>query len=436
MSQASLRRKILPHASKFIVRTLENLFITVGLLAVGFYFHRSDPLFFLGPFPWVILAPLVIALRYGFWQGLISNLLIIMGIFVIEPATILASVNAYIYMLGMVLTTFICGEFNDTSSYHLLRAQQLNSYARERLRNLTRSYYVVKLSHDRLEQSIATKPITLRKIFEELRTILAIDKGRVTGDSADRFINLLEQYCYITRAGFFKIEDNKIVAEPVAYVGEKFSIKDDDVLVTQALSNKAANYFSINQLEAQQFTDYLVVAPMRTSDGNNLALLVIKDMSFWSLNNEVLQILYALLSYFADEVWSTRIAHEFLLRYQDCPLGFASAFYKLRRLQIETGIDSVLMIFVINKSEEKHHLLLEAVEKEQRSLDFSWVHETDDRILLLVLKPFFSSELINYYVDKYEKKYAENNVVLFSRLITNENPINLTTQVLQEIHGN
>ncbi|MBV5350492.1 hypothetical protein JZU71_05070, partial [bacterium] len=61
-------------------------------------------------------------------------------------------------------------------------------------------------------------------------------------------------------------------------------------------------YQSVNRLGAGQQSDYLVAAPIRTSSGLILGLLLVTDMPFMALHRETLQILGVLLSYAADHV--------------------------------------------------------------------------------------------------------------------------------------
>ena len=48
----------------------EVLIVTLLLPALGLWRHPHDPFFLQANFPWLLLAPLLLSLRYGFAQGL------------------------------------------------------------------------------------------------------------------------------------------------------------------------------------------------------------------------------------------------------------------------------------------------------------------------------------------------------------------------------
>ena len=59
------------------LKWLETLLITAFFLAFSVWHRPDDPFYLTGNFPWPVLAPLLVGLRYGFFMALISALIII-----------------------------------------------------------------------------------------------------------------------------------------------------------------------------------------------------------------------------------------------------------------------------------------------------------------------------------------------------------------------
>ncbi|MFH0088629.1 sugar transporter, partial [Pseudomonas aeruginosa] len=63
------------------VSWVETLVISALALGLGWWFSPDDPLQVNATFPWVILAPLLLGMRYGFVRGLASAALLVAALF-------------------------------------------------------------------------------------------------------------------------------------------------------------------------------------------------------------------------------------------------------------------------------------------------------------------------------------------------------------------
>lgn len=57
---------------------IETLLVSALALGLGLWLTPDDPLQLRGDFPWPLLAPLLIGVRYGFVRGLVSACLVVM----------------------------------------------------------------------------------------------------------------------------------------------------------------------------------------------------------------------------------------------------------------------------------------------------------------------------------------------------------------------
>jgi hypothetical protein len=71
-----------------------------------------------------------------------------------------------LYFLGGFILVLLTGEFSGLWMRRVRRAETLSNYLDERLERLTEQYYLLRLSHDRLEQELLTRPLTLRDALE------------------------------------------------------------------------------------------------------------------------------------------------------------------------------------------------------------------------------------------------------------------------------
>jgi Na+/proline symporter len=141
---------------------LEVVAITLGAITLGMFFQRDNPFQVGSEFHWIWLAPVLVALRYGVVPGIVSSLILIAAWKLIMLLGQQHENFPEQFFLGGLILTMICGEFSAAWSSRLRRAEETNRYLDERLGRITSRHLLLRLSHDRMEQEILTKPVTLR----------------------------------------------------------------------------------------------------------------------------------------------------------------------------------------------------------------------------------------------------------------------------------
>jgi hypothetical protein len=158
-------------AQRPIYSWLETAAICIAAVVLGLVVSPDDPFFTRqGSFPWTLLAPLLIGLRYGFLQAFVAALLLIIANYILvlffEQAQWQFSTAA---SLGMLLSAMLTGEFRDIWERRINRLGMSNEYRQARLEEFTRNYHVLKLSHDQLEQESAGQTRSLRSALMEVQ---------------------------------------------------------------------------------------------------------------------------------------------------------------------------------------------------------------------------------------------------------------------------
>lgn len=281
---------------------IESIAITIIILLLCYVTNPANPFYVDSIFPWPWLAGIVIALQYGFGPGLLSIIVIAIAISSHNSVAALSTSPYQTYLLTGMLLTFICALYSSSWMQRVLRAEELYEYTEQRLDTLSRSYNVLRVSYDYLEQSLIAKPVTLREIEKQLQQSLLDSNGEISAKNASHFLEIVSQYCSLRDAGIYLFKANHLSAEPIATIGTMRILDINDPLIRYVMDNNEHNYVTLNDMADPKRTGYIAVVPMYTSNKQFIGLLVVKEISFWRLNTETMQIMQILTLYFAEEV--------------------------------------------------------------------------------------------------------------------------------------
>ena len=370
-----------------LIPWIETVGITLLAPAIGTLLDSSDPLFLLTPFPWLWFGPLLVALRYGIAPALTSVSLLALLWLLLSWNGLTKDVFPLNFMLGGALLALISGQFSSVWSNRLRRSDQLSRHATERFEQLSRAYFMVRLSHDRLEQNLISRPVTLRQGMTELRNLMTNTVGVLDAATSEELMAILVNYCSLGSAALHPVLQGKIVKEPLAKCGQEVPCFPEDLLLRSAMESGNTAYQSADRLREEQHSQYLVAAPMVTSSGNLIGMLLVTDMPFMALQRETLQILGVLLAYAADHVEAANSARQLLMIYPDCPTIFGAELFKMVRLRRDLEISSALMVISIAPNPRLEEICL-MFERQLRGLDHGWRRDLGWAVQFAILMPF------------------------------------------------
>lgn len=389
---------------------LEVVILTIGALALAAWINPKDPLLIHQPFPWLWLVPAVMALRYGCIAALSSSAIFFLDWSLIQRMSSGAIEFPGQYFLGGLIFTLVAGEFSDIWSARLKRVREVNHYLTQRLESLTRNHYLLRSSHERLEQDLLTKPITLRDSLLHLRHLTVMSRSKSSSlPAVQELMRILAQACQLEVASLHQVIDGDFERRPSASLGDIRPLDVYDPLVQYALSQKKLCHIQTSSLEDAQ-SRYLVASPLITTNGQCVGLLVIERMPFLSLHAESLQFLNVTLGYYADTVNIVPAIANILEKLPECPLLFAAELLRLGRVRGQCDIDSAIVALVFEHSTHQQDLLDE-VERQHRQLDITWIIRTTDGMnvphVLLVLMPLYGNAAIESYLSRVENRLCE-----------------------------
>ncbi|PJE16627.1 PelD GGDEF domain-containing protein [Legionella sp.] len=375
--------------------------IVLTLLALGFCYliHPTNPLFVRGIFPWPWLIPVIVVFQYGFGPALLSVAIITIAAVIQKDTGTIPIADFQSYILSGMTLILVCTIVSSAWIRRILNAEVTQSYNDERLKSLSRSYYMLRVSSDYLEQNIISKPMTLRLAFKELLKLNLNENRELTPEVAYSFLQLISQFCYVNIGGIYLYQAKALDNEPFAEIGLIGKLIEHDPLIKKCLESDEVCYVSINQVEDASDCVYLVAAPLITNENRRLGILVIKEMPFWNLNDETLRILNILIYYFSKEIIVSPDISNFLRHYPECSVDFARQFNRLIPLKKDFNVDSALIAVMVSKKLRPHNVI-ENLRNQHRLLDSNWSLEQDDYDVLITLMPFTSAAGIHGYMTR------------------------------------
>lgn len=371
----------------------------LALLAC-FVLHPYDPFFIDGPYPWITLALMIIALQYSIGPSLLA-LCMLLTAFTYHYTWGALSIHSYqLFLFGMAMVTLIANQYKSSWFNRIRQASATSFYTRERIHRLLNDFYMLRYSHDCLEQTVMLQPITMRDALQDISRLSLNLKGEITSEVATPLIQLLASHFGFTKAQIRLFNDGQFDKTSIYSLGEPAAFDAGDILVKRVVTEKKAQYFAANQFEKESHSQYLAALPLCNSDESLVGILCIEDMPFLALNHENLTIMSVLLNYFADEVNAIHASLGIIKDHPDCCPQLARSLLKLQRLYKSIAIESSIVCFHIDDIEQRDEII-RLFCKQQRGLDETWEikgQKPGDTTVFAVLMPFTDLKGVSAYL--------------------------------------
>lgn len=368
---------------------LEVTAVTLMLPALGLWQRPHDPFFLQSAFPWLLLAPLLLGLRYGFAQGLGSAgiLGVLMYVFFRAGYPGVPSFPGSL-ALGLLLTATLAGTFCGMWQSRLRRARELCYYHHLLVQKFTRSYQLLSLSHERLEGRVLTNTRSLREAMTYLRDrAAAADR-----ESADRgvlyrlMMEALESYGRLQVAALYPVDEYGIIVPQVAAkLGNPAWVPLGDPLLEQALKTRQLTCIRpegapVPLTEAQRPSvaeTLTAVIPLGDVHGRLWAVVAVQAMPFEALSLNHLPLLAVIGGHMGDLL--------------SLPAGggvhqFHTCLLRCHRDAREHGLPAMLVGLALDPALDPPSLLDEMLAQD-RGLDQQWLtcNRHGQRVLVLVM---------------------------------------------------
>lgn len=375
--------------SKFLTsRTawLETLALTVILPVIGYGVNAADPFYLNNRFPWLILAPLLISLRYGFLFGMSSaSLLIASFTFGRYLNWMIVPVFPVEMVVGMILVTMITAEFYDIWQQKLQPLQHKYHHLKLRMNEFSRAYHILKGSHSQLEQQTANYTKSMRTSLLDLQEkilTLAKNGGEPLSGIGDHILDLFIEYGSIQIASVYAVsEDQKIILPPIACLGNPPPFWPTNPLVREAF--KTGHVTSIQTHDEAMDQEILVVIPLVDVFQKIWGIVNVNEMSMFAFQENTLD-LFSLLGGHIGDLIKRRTEASLLSK--DAWLEFE---YELRRVleEVRNFKIAAAVVVCITNCVETHDLFISRLRSELRRLDkvLNFIDDFDQHIVINLL---------------------------------------------------
>ncbi|MFM0736210.1 PelD GGDEF domain-containing protein [Paraburkholderia xenovorans] len=447
-------------AHRRLVTTLESILATLLAIGLCWLFRPHNPLLVHVGFGWIWIVPIVLALRYGSIAGAFSGLILLGAWYVLYPGADPSSLGSIAHTLiepqpqaqafpvgfffGGFVFTLLCGQFGDVWITRLGQARMANDYLAERLSILTRNQFLLRLSHERLEQDLLGRPATLRDSLARMRAVTiaqepgSAQRGAVDLRGAQQFLDAAAQACQLERARLYAWRDGKPHPEAAAWIGTAFDLDADDPLVREALEARSLVHIESNAQQLGAPSRYIACVPLIDALKEPVGLLVIEHMPFLALTRDNLQFLLVLCNYYADGVQHAVVTRDTLNAFPDCPYDFALDYARLVHLYRDTQVQSSLVALVFD-DRAASTTWYEHVLRTRRALDVQWARGDARQRMILTLMPLSGESSIDGYLLRIEDNlraqygvdFESARIAVHAMVIANDEPVVALRRLLE-----
>ena len=404
--KVKLHRYFTPFGNPWAVAG-EALMLPLAAVAIGIWINPLDPLWTRADFPWIWFAPVILSMRYGPFPGLVGAFVLVAAWFAFNVTGWLPGEFPKMNFLGGLILIMLSGEFSSLWLARARRAEGVGLYLDQRLEHLTHQYYLLRLSHDRLEQDLIGRPMAMRDALGILHELAASADSTQRLPGGERLLRLLAQYCQIEAATLHAAEGNGFSAQPDSQLGQLAGdghLDAADPLVGHALERNGLSHIGdspTGNTVNNEFSRYVIAAPLTTFSGERIGLLAVERIPFFALHEETLQTLNLLLGYYTDGLVTQQLAAEVRTVYPACPTGFAAELQRLWRVKEESRIGSVLVALEFRAPGTLNELAT-SIRRQRRSLDVNWLIEDAPHSILVTLMPLAGEAAAEGYLARIE----------------------------------
>lgn len=285
---------------------LETVALTVALPLIGWLVDKNDPFFLRYRFSWLLFAPLLIALRHGFMLGFVSAAALDVAIVVgwrahIVPIERFPGES----LVGLIAVAMLVGQFSDVWKREIVRLDAGFGVLRKQHNELSRSQFLLELSHDRLDQQVGRAANSLREAMAAVRELAQDADAPSYASLGDAMMEVFGAYCMLEVGELYTVERG-VLGKLVAVLGRPGTLDPRDPLVADALSTGQLTYVPAATLPDRDRdlvkSPLLAAVPFVDTNGRVNAILCVRAMPFISFEKRNLEAMATLAGHFADVV--------------------------------------------------------------------------------------------------------------------------------------
>lgn len=391
---------------------IELLVFAFAVPAMGYFFFKNDPVGMNNGFAWFILPPVVFAARYGAIWGIACAAL--------SAATLAYPWAAYAGQLeslitlgvGTAILSIVVGDYATAGYKHSAQETAENQYLRHRLKEFSKDYHVLKVSHGQLEEFMAGQRLSIRQALQQLKPVLSTNTDAQM-QAGNELMAVFAQFGAVQVAGLYGVKDNnRINPQPIAVHGNMPQLQLFDPLLKLCIETHQLVSVKLDAQASDEFQGQLLaVVPIVDSHDHLHGVLAIKDMHFMAFQQENLNVLALLGSYIGDMISRSRNVGESHSGWFMAELENAIRFAR------GNGVQSTLLAIRLKNTDQTQYVS-DFLGSNIRSLDSSWQpRSAAGGSTVVILLPLINKPQTKAYVQRIAKKLFDESKIDLNHVV-------------------
>jgi hypothetical protein len=333
----------------------------------------------------LILIPMLLGLRYGFFAGVAAAVLlagVLMEVSHYQPKILpeFPKARAVILLIGGA----IAGQFRDYWASHMRRIDSLATYRQNRLAQFTSTFYVLQVSHAQLERQLAGTVTSLRTSLQRLKQQLPttpVGTQLPLGGIGSWLLNFLAEVGNLHAAALYVVNERSLLAhEPVVTIGDAARLSAFNPLLREALRTGRVTSIHHNDIGTG---NVIAVVPLVDSLGHIHAVVSVNEMPFIAIHQRT----FDLLGVIARQIGDILAGRVGALNDVESEQALRSC---LRRSLINVHQDGLQVAVITCKIVEQKwaEQLVTLCVDVNRGMDYSWLcHDRLGRSVIVKILP-------------------------------------------------
>ncbi|MCL2723545.1 MAG: GAF domain-containing protein [Polyangiaceae bacterium] len=363
----------------------EAIVITLLMPAIGMVVERKDPLFLSHGFSWLAVPPVLVALRHGFGAGVTSAILLLS---LVAFTRTLPAELAY----GVMLLTMIVGQVSASIRRKSNKLETDYRHLRTQFDGFSRSYMLLELSHERLEQRAAARLTSLRGALHALIDAKATREDDLAAGFT-KMLGIMASYGRVQAACVHLVDgEGRLESSPIASIGAMRPFPKDDVLVKEALdSGEVVHAAKYHELSAS--TTLLAAIPLLDVSQKRIGVVAIQSLPFVAFEASNLRLLYVIAGYTVVSMRSVAGAAGEDARETDRWSQFVERLERAGIDARDNHLPSVLAAFSCKKGSRGTIVLEDLIARDLRTTDWPIMRrDRSDNPVVLVVMPLTDAD--------------------------------------------
>ncbi len=357
------------------------ILLSLIALVLPLWLSNNNPFLLGSGFYWPILAPLLLALRYGFNAAFSSLLLLYGGTFSAYFAGLSHIDTAYpLSMLcGYGIAILITGEFSDAWQRHSIHMEQQHEHTLNRLKTFRHNFHTLRTSHHILEQQLAGQSLSLNEALLSIGQNFDQYKEYSLEQCANNILDIFVRFTGIQSAALFACNDEDIDTKTnLAAIGKPVALDMQDPIVSTALSQK--NVIAVKAIDGVSSSRYVACVPLYDVDEYLHGIIVISQIKFFALKQQNLMLMSVIAGNIADKLQKS-VTHP-VLNIDDYPL-FHKHILRAQKSGQKYDIKAQVLCLQIRSVNKNTKHFFNFLKNSRRGLD-SYYSASDYRLVVLL----------------------------------------------------